>query len=221
MPDPQKRYENAAVELRSKGFIYEEGILGEMKEVLARSGYDPGLSETYFRGGSVSWMMLGDVSAEPYKTEKAQMVRKTLFAYAEKRLAELDYLRGFGSAGVHTPFHGARGVKFVIMGNDKERGTLDLVRGEGLNPERILFTGNELYHGGNDNMIRNIPGVTLLSVGEKTDPGEYVVSGGCGTEATRNWIEKICRCLDRGEDWEAILRDIRTGNAHSHRHSCG
>ncbi len=67
-----------------------------MKLILKKHGYDTDMSETYFRGGSVSWMMLGDISAEPYKTEKAAEVRKEIISFAEKKLEELNWLSDIG-----------------------------------------------------------------------------------------------------------------------------
>lgn len=209
-----KEYRKAEEALQTGGFHSKEGILGEMKELLHREGFDPVNSETYFRGGSVSWMILGDISAEPYHEEKAQRVRRMLIEYAEKRLAKVDFLKQFGSTGINVPFPGARGIKFVLMGNDKERGTRDLITTEDIEPSRILFSGNELFHGGNDNMIRNIRGVTLLSVGERTDPGEFVVHDGVGVSAYRRWMDRICRKLDDGLPWQEVLTQLRERTPH-------
>ena len=79
--------------------------------------------------------------------------------------------------GIIVPFPGARGIKFVLEGNNKERGARDLIETYKLKPKHILFAGNEIFEGENDNMMRNIPGITLLSVAEKTDLGEQIVSG--------------------------------------------
>ena len=207
------RYEAAAAHLRKGGFNPENSILCTMKKMLSENGFNPDLSETYFRGGSVSWMMLGDISAEPYKTEKAAEARKLLINYAESTLEKEKYLKRFGSEGINIPFHGARGIKFVMMGNDKERGTRDLIDKEGIPPESIIFAGNELFAGGNDNMIRNIEKVTLLSVGEKTDPGPFVVDNtGGGIDANNYWMEKICDSLDKGMKWKDILESVRIKN---------
>lgn len=205
----EKEYQEARTALDVGGFSSEEGILGEMKKLLSREGFDPGESETYFRGGSVSWMMLGDISAEPYREEKALRVRSTLIEYAEKRLAEENFLKRYGAAGINIPFPGARGIKFVLMGNDKERGTRDLIATESIDPSHVLFSGNELFRGGNDNMIRNIRSVTLLSVGERTDPGEFVVDGGVGVFAYRRWMDRICSRLDAGLPWKKVLTQLR------------
>lgn len=206
----EERYEKAKTELKAGGFDSDDGILCVMKKMLADNGYDPALSETYFRGGSVSWMMLGDISAEPYRTKKAVEVRKRLIGYAEKKLQEEGYLKRFGKEGINIPFHGARGIKFVMMGNDKERGTRDLIEKECIPAENIIFAGNELFAGGNDNMIRNIERVTLLSVGEKTDPGKYVIDNTHGgIEANNLWMDAICDRLDSGDGWAEILEEVR------------
>ena len=141
-----------------------------MKLILNKHGYDADMSETYFRGGSVSWMMLGDISAEPYKTEKAAEVRKEIISFAEKKLEELNWLSDIGERKIIIPFPGARGIKFVLKGNSKEKATRNIISTEGISAENIVFAGNEFFKGENDNMIRNIDGITLLSVGEKTDP---------------------------------------------------
>ncbi len=202
-------YEQVLANLKARQAFPREGVIGEMKQLLLKEGYDPGRSETYFRGGSVSWMMLGDISAEPYREEKALATRTMLIRYAEERLRELDYLKNLGETGIHVPFPGARGIKFVLRGNDKERGTRDLIMNEYIPPRNILFSGNELFQGGNDNMIRNIHGVTLLSVGEKTDPGEFVVTDGTGVEAYRRWMDRICTDLDKGVSWPDLIESFR------------
>ena len=185
-------------------------ILDMLKERLVMHGYNPEDSETYFRGGSVSWMMLGDISAEPYKSEKAIQVRKELFAVAEQILSENDLLLPLGNTAISIPFHGARGIKFVLMGNDKERGTRDLIKRKKIPADSILFSGNELFDGGNDNMIRKIEGVTMLSVGDKTDPGSNVVYGGHGTDANRKWMDFVTIKLEQGASWRSIIADMKT-----------
>jgi hypothetical protein len=185
-------------------------ILDLLKDRLAGHGFNPEDSETYFRGGSVSWMMLGDISAEPYKSTKAIQVRKELFALAEEVLAENNFLLSLGVTGITIPFHGARGIKFVLMGNDKERGTRDLIERKKISADSIVFSGNELFDGGNDNMIRNIEGVTLLSVGEKTDPGENVVFGGHGIDANRKWMEFVSIRLEQGVSWRSVIDEMKT-----------
>lgn len=203
------RIEKAETVLEKNAFPSDFCILDILKNRLSEHGYIAEESETYLRGGSVSWMMLGDISAEPYKTEKAEKVRKELILLAEKILAEYGGLESLGTTAINIPFHGARGIKFVLKGNDKERGTRDLIERMNISPDSMIFAGNELFHGGNDNMIRNIDGVTLLSVGEKTDPGKNVFYGGNGTIANRRWMETACRELERGVPWPSIICEMK------------
>ncbi|GEM_PF-232322 len=191
-------------------------IIDELKEILARNGYDPDKSETYFRGGSVSWMMLGDISAEPYRESKAIRLREKLIEYAKKRLGEKNNLRNLGTAGVVIPFPGARGIKFVLEGNNKARATRNLIEAYGINNRDILFAGNELFSGGNDNMMREISGITILSLGDKTDPGEWIVDGCIGennkvsnVEANKLWMDWVCARLELGYGWEGVLHTMR------------
>ncbi len=206
----KERIEKAVKIMEENSIPKELCLLDLLKKRLASHGYDPEKSETYFRGGSVSWMMLGDISAEPYKTEKANKVRKELIAFSEELLYEYKGLESLGSTGIHIPFHGARGIKFVLKGNDKERGTRDLVDRMKISPDSIVFAGNELFDGGNDNMIRNVDGVCLLSVGEKTDFGKNVFYGGHGIEANRKWMDKICEQLESGVPWNSVLEQFKT-----------
>ena len=211
-----KRYEQAKAILDDGGFK-SEGILSEMMQMLSDHGFDPGFSETYFRGGSVSWMMLGDTSAEPYHEPGNHRLRLELIEFSRQWLKDRGGLASLGAAAVTVPFPGARGIKFVLAGNDKERGARDLMGETGLKPDQLIFVGNELHEGGNDNMLRNIPGVTLLSVGDREDPGEYVVPGRSpggkevlsGVEANRYWMRWALSRLDAGISWEDVLRQLR------------
>ena len=205
----KERIEKASAVLEENSLSPDFSILDILKKRLAGHGYNPDESETYFRGGSVSWMMLGDISAEPYRTEKAEKVRKELIALSEEILSEYNGLSALGDTAIHIPFHGARGIKFVLKGNDKERGTRDLIERMNISPESIIFAGNELFNGGNDNMIRNIDGVTLLSVGEKTDFGKNVFYGGLGIEANRKWMDKACEQLENGISWDSVLEEFK------------
>ena len=200
-----KKIEKAVSVLEENGFSEDFCILDILKKRLSEHGYKPDESETYFRGGSVSWMMLGDISAQPYKTKKAEKVRMELISLSEEILLEHGSLESIGNCPIHIPFHGARGIKFVLTGNDKERGTRDLVERKNIPPDSMIFAGNELFAGGNDNMIRNVDGVTLLSVGEKTDFGKNVFYGGLGIEANRKWMNKVCDQLEEGLPWKKIL----------------
>jgi len=211
-------------------------IIEKLKLILAENGYNPEKSETYLRGGSVSWMMLGDISAEPYREPKAAALRFKLIDKAKKLLKEQNYLRDLGAAGLNTdgnfgrghqqngaatpgvtvPFPGARGIKFVLEGNNKERAARDFIESYRIKPRHILFVGNELFEGGNDNMMRNISGVTLLSVGEREDLGEQVISGGIKVfdsittyvEANRKWLDWVCSRLELGYGWEGVLHTM-------------
>ena len=167
--------------------------------------------ETYFRGGSVSWMMLGDISAEPYETKKALNLRKKeLIPFIKKRLNELNDLSPLGEKDITIPFPGARGIKFILKGNDKERGTKDLIEVEGIEPLGMVFFGNELFKGGNDNMLRKFKDITLISVGKMEDPG--VVNGGDSEEHTWRWLEMMSKLLIKGDDIKDILTRIRKGD---------
>ncbi|MBA7531953.1 hypothetical protein ES705_24179 [subsurface metagenome] len=220
--DPRilERLAKAQEELREKGLSTEKGILDELKEELKRCGFDPAKSETYFRGGSTSWMMLGDSSAEPYRAPEAVAVRKKLIELAKKLLCERDFLC-YNKTDIDIPFPGARGIKFVLKGNDKERATRHLLANFGLKPEQVLFVGNELFDGGNDNMIRNIDGISLLSVGEREDPGENLIHGNVEINgrryiedaANRLWMDWVMQNLENGKPWAEILREIRTKSA--------
>lgn len=206
----ERRRDEARRKLIDGGFDSEKGILGEMTEILKRHGFDGEQPETYFRGGSISWMMLGDVSVQPYQTDEAEATRAELLEYGKARLHGEDHLERFGSEAIHIPFHGSRGIKFVLKDNDKERGTRDLMVCEQLDPDSILFVGNELFSGGNDHVITNVPGITMISVGERTDPGPRIVYGGEGIEANNSWMTSICAALERGEQWQEIIAGIRS-----------
>ncbi|MBI9102321.1 MAG: hypothetical protein JEY99_07900 [Spirochaetales bacterium] len=205
----EKRLQTGRENLKKYGYSPEYGILDTLKEMLQEKGYDPAKSEIYYRGGSVSWMIFGDISAEPYREKKARQVRSEIMDVAENWLAEYDGLADLGERPISVPFPGARGIKFVLIGNDKEKATRNIIDTEGVVPETIFFTGNEIFDGGNDNMIRNVDGVTLLSVGEQTDEGVNVIRGGLGVEANRKWMELICDRLQKGEKWPDILSDLK------------
>ncbi len=195
--------------LKENGMSHEKGLLDELKTMLKDRGYAPENSELYFRGGSVSWMIFGDISAEPYREQGAAAVRQDIITFAAKRLAQENNLSHIGDRPISIPFPGARGIKFVLIGNDKERATRNIVETEGVSPGNIIFAGNEIFRGGNDNMIRNIDGVTLLSVGEKTDDGPNVISGGIGVEANRRWMDFICDELQSGKQWPRIIDEMK------------
>ena len=208
--DAEARLTAARKTLQDGHFSGESGILEELGSILEEHGYDAGEAETYFRGGSISWMMLGDVAVEPYQTPDAISTRAHLLECAKERLDEEDHLTRFGTEAVHIPFHGSRGIKFVLRDNDKERGTRDLMAQEGLSPEDILFTGNELFDGGNDHVITRVNGVTLVSVGERFDPGPDIVNAGVGISVHDALMESICNSLVKGHPWRSIISGIRS-----------
>ncbi|MGA1794202.1 MAG: hypothetical protein ACMUHM_09640, partial [Thermoplasmatota archaeon] len=192
------------------------GIVGELEDRLRGSGlveelkdkgYEVKDPQTYFRGGSVSWMMLGDISAHPYEEEKALEIRMDrLIPFAERRLMEHNHLKDLGTDPVNVPFPGARGIKFVLSGNDKERGARDLIGSYTLPKKSVIFIGNELFQGGNDNMLRNIEGINLLSVGARTDPG--IIDWGEGVEGNWTLMEVIKEGIEKGRSLEEIMGSI-------------
>jgi len=215
-----KRVSDAKKLLNKKGYDLSDCILDILKAKLNEAGIDSGLSETYFRGGSVSWMMLGDVSADPYHEESNLKLRFELIELSRNWLKEHNDLADIGKAGISVPFPGARGIKFVLKGNDKERSARDLIRWTGLNSKELLYAGNELFAGGNDNMLRKIDGVTLLSVGDKEDPGSCIVNGRTtkdgrdmeGVHANLYWMDWVSKKLENNEPWINILKEMRNGN---------
>ncbi|MBI9101062.1 MAG: hypothetical protein JEY99_01505 [Spirochaetales bacterium] len=213
----QERIDAAHLILKTRGYSAKECILDRLKEKLLENGFNPEKAETYFRGGSISWMMLGDVSADPYHEPNNLKLRTELIRISREWLTERGFLEDLGATGIWVPFPGARGIKFVLQGNNKERASRELLEWTGLKPEQILFSGNELFEGGNDNMIRNITGVTLLSVGEKEDPGEDVISGLInekgvtlsGVDSNTWWMNFVITRLERGDSWNEILREMK------------
>src|SRR6056297_1617758 len=207
----ERRRREARTILHEGGFNSTEGLLGEMANILQKHGFGEHKAETYFRGGSISWMMLGDVSVEPYQRKEAINTRAELLEYGKSRLRDEVYLRRFGSDEVHIPFHGSRGIKFVLKNNDKERGTRDLIKAESLTANSIIFTGNELFEGGNDHVITRVEGVSLISVGTKVEENSLIIRGGTGIEAYKTWMEHICMALEAGVSWPDVIEDIHTG----------
>ena len=77
---------------------------------------------------------------------------------------------------------------------------------ENINLDSLLFVGNELFAGGNDDPVRRVEGITILSVGEKEDPG--VIDGGIQVEANQYWMSELTASLDEGESWPDILLSL-------------
>lgn len=215
-----KRVRETKETLQKKGYDSSDCILDNLKSKILEAGIDPQQSETYFRGGSVSWMMLGDVSADPYHEETNLKLRLELIEISRLWLKKHNNLKNLGSSGISVPFPGARGIKFVLMGNDKERSARDLIKWTGLKPEELLYAGNELFDGGNDNMLRNISGVTLLSVGDREDQGPFIVNGRLskegeeleGVHANLYWMNWVIKKLENNESWVNILEEMRSSH---------
>ena len=182
-------------------------LVDQMEHELTQAGYDSGNAETYFRGGAISWMMFGDISVKNYKGEHETSTRSAINLFIRNKLAELDYLQDIGDNGIHMPYlHATRGIKLILMGNDKGRAADDLIENEAIAPDSLLFVGNELFDGGNDDPVRRVQGVTILSVGEKEDPG--VIDGGVQVGANQYWMETLLDDLDGGKTWAEVLREL-------------
>ena len=193
--------------LEEKGFAGMPCLVDQMKATLEEQGFDSGRSETYFRGGALSWMMFGDISVEHYRGEHETEVRMTISHFIRDRLEELDHLRALGENGIGMPYmHATRGIKLVLMGNDKGRAAEELHHVLGIPADHILFVGNELFDGGNDDTVRRVEDVVLLSVGEKEDPG--VIDGGVQVGANRHWMEWAVAQLEAGSAWPEILKQL-------------
>ncbi|HID80866.1 MAG TPA: hypothetical protein EYH06_11685 [Chromatiales bacterium] len=192
-----------------QGTRYEKipSLVDELEGKLKEDGFDPNIAETYFRGGAVSWMMLGDISVTHYKGERETATREKLTTFLRRRLEELDYLQDIGETGIHMPYpHATRGIKLVLMGNDKGRAAEDLIQKENIPLDSLLFVGNELYKGGNDNSVRRIDGITMLSVGEKEDAG--VINGGIQVDANWQWMEWVTTNLNQNTPWPLVLKNL-------------
>ncbi len=215
--DLNRKIEEIREILKEKGYQSTRCILDVLKDELKKHGVDPNKSEAYFRGGSVSWMMLGDISADPYHTADNISFRKKLIEISKKWLEDNGNLKSLGTTGINVPFPGARGIKFVLSGNDKERSAREMIKSFNLKPENVLFSGNELFDGGNDNMIRNIDEVQLLSVGDREDSGPCVINGRIkskhseivGVEANSMWMNYVIKHLESGEKWQDILISLK------------
>jgi len=195
--------------LNALGVDGKRGIIGYLSEELKKHGLDPDKSDIYYRGGSISWLILGDISADSYKDPEIELLREKLIKTAAEMLQDNRNLVFLEEEEVTIPFPGARGIKFVLKGNSKERSMNDLIDKTFLMKKNILFTGNEIFKDGNDNMIRNIKGITLLSVGDRTEPGDFVIEGGIGVDANNRWMNSICNMLLSGYSWQRVLEEIK------------
>jgi len=203
----QQRITSATTELRASRYCDIPCLVEQMEIELKNAGFDPGKAETYFRGGAISWMMFGDVSVKNYKGEKETSTRYDINQFIKNKLLEYDYLKDIGEDGVHMPYlHATRGIKLVLMGNDKARAADDLVNKEAIDVSSLLFVGNELFEGGNDDPVRRVQRLTILSVGEKEDPG--VIDGGVQVEANRQWMDALTEMLDNGSSWPIVLQSL-------------
>jgi 2-phosphoglycerate kinase len=212
----KKRIADAQNILGKNGFDRRRGIIDELKDILKSRSFDPDKADAYYRVGSVSWMMLGDIDAESYAEPGARRVREELLSLVDRRLEEYDYLAPLSATRTRVikPFPGARGIKFVLEKNSKERCIQDIIENQGLFADEILFVGNELFDGGNDYVVTQIKGLNLLSFGHKTAEG--ITFGGLGVDANYAWYDMLSDLLnskpiDGGETWVNLLSGIRRG----------
>ena len=179
-------------------------IIDQMNEKMDVLGFDSAQSETYFRGGAVSWMMLGDQSVDYYKGAKETIARNEIAAFTRNLLDENNGFRLIGESDVAMPYpHATRGIKMVLQGNDKARAVKDMIAHHGVDPENTLFTGNELYAGGNDNSVRQVKGLNILSVGKNHDDG--IINGGGDIVANQHYMDMIQKRMKAGVRWVDII----------------
>lgn len=189
--------------LHSAG-CHERCIIDQMKNKMDESGFNSDQSETYFRGGAVSWMMLGDHSVDYYNGVKETAARNEIATFTRTLLEERNGLYSLGEQSIAMPYpHATRGIKMVLQGNNKARAVKDMIAHHGVDPENIMFTGNELYEGGNDNSVREVKGLTILSVGKKLDAG--IINGGGNIAANHHYMEMIQKRMQAGVRWVDII----------------
>jgi 2-phosphoglycerate kinase len=202
-----KRITLARQSLKKSAYQNIPCLVKQIEAELSSKGFEASNAETYFRGGAISWMMLGDISVEYYKGEKETEARVHINQFINNRLIELNHLKNIGAFGVHMPYlHATRGIKLVMIGNDKGRAAQDLIDYENINPASILFVGNELFDGGNDNPVRRIKDIKILSVGDKYDDG--VIDGGVQVEANQYWMDELTSRLNQGKVWSELLQTL-------------
>ena len=213
----QEDLKSAQSKLEENGFALDYSYVSLMKRYLECAGFSTVVSEVYFRGGSISWMIFGDIDASVYQIPKNKKIRSELIWTAKKLLTINDDLKMLGEKGLCIPFPGARGIKFVIKDNDKERSARDLLKWSGIAPEHIVYAGNELFDGGNDNMLRNIEGINLFSVGEREDLNTPVIVGYekseseivRGIEANDLMMNFVTKSLQSGNSWNLVVSNMR------------
>ena len=202
----KKRIARAEKNLQKTPYANMPPLLDTLEKKLSKEGFNPDRAETHFRGGAVSWMMLGDTSVKHYRGKQETTVREALNTWLRKKLQELNHLSDIGDHGIHMPYpHATRGIKLVLMGNDKSRAAKDLIDNEGISADAVLFVGNELYAGGNDDPVRHVEDIVILSVGEKQDDG--VIDGGIGVDDNRHWMRWITDRLQQ-ISWQNILKEL-------------
>ncbi|MCK5665152.1 MAG: hypothetical protein KAI17_16795, partial [Thiotrichaceae bacterium] len=206
MEQSNTRIKQAEAKLFSAEFS-KPCLIDEMETLLQQQGFDNKRAETYYRGGAISWMMLGDKSVNIYKGNKESDTRSSIRDFAQTWLEDNNALLDLGSKPVNMPYkHATRGIKMVLQGNDKGRAADDLIKTYHLSAASILFMGNELFNGGNDNSVRRVPGIRLLSVGEKEDFG--VINGGVDVIANKSWMEWFADNLQQGSHWHELLKKV-------------
>ncbi len=203
----QQRFHTANAILSEKNFN-GSCLIDEMQALLVSTGIETHHAKTFYRGGALSWMMLGDISVQHYKGKHETAARKAIQTFAISWLNNNDHLKQLGSEAVNMPYlHATRGIKLVLHGNDKGRAAEDLIRSYLIPEKNILFVGNELFSGGNDNSVRRTPGINILSVGEKEDSG--VINGGIQTKANDYWMEWFTdKNMSVGKDWLETLKAL-------------
>jgi len=91
--ETKERIRNAKNILSRHKFNAEYSLIDRMEAILAKAGFDTGNSKTYFRGGAISWMMLGDISVKHYQAKKEKKIREKINRYAHAWLENKNYLR--------------------------------------------------------------------------------------------------------------------------------
>ncbi|MBL4712820.1 MAG: hypothetical protein JKX75_10080 [Gammaproteobacteria bacterium] len=203
----QHRITQAIAVLNASCYSDMPSLVDQMEVELKQAGFDPDKAETYFRGGAISWMMFGDVSVQKYNGDQETRTRNNINKFIRNKLLDIDFIQDIGDNGVHMPYlHATRGIKLVLMGNDKSRAVGDLMFEEGIKKDALLFVGNELFDGGNDYSIWRDHEITIMSVGVKEDAG--VIDGGVQVEANQYWMDALTNKLDQGELWPELLRQL-------------